>query len=221
VRSLFDELASNPAGAADVPAQLRAEQANWIAARSDLIGKVRSIRRSQIGDVMIASLDQSLLEGLHFDAVEDLSIRLSKCVQHGDLHCANVLFDHVGRAMFIDYLDTGLAPACLDAIALELSTIFHKDAPDRHEWPTEEQAEQWTDIDIFSAGAGYEAYLRGCRAWAVDVAGSEEAVWATAYAYAMRQLRYADTDKTIARAIIRSCIARLNDWAVLETWVAP
>lgn len=213
VRSLFDELASNPAGTADIPARLRADQANWFAARSDLIGKVSSIRRSQIGDVKLASLDKSLFEGLDFEGVEDLSIQFSKCVQHSDLHCANVLLDNVGRPMFIDYLDTGLAPACLDAIALELSTIFHKDAPDRHGWPSEEQAEQWTDIDAFGAGAAYEAYLRGCRAWAVDVAGTEQAVWATAYAYAVRQLRYPDTDKTIARAIIRSCIARLKEWA--------
>jgi hypothetical protein len=30
-----------------------------------------------------------------------------------------------------------------------------------------------------------------------------------AYGYAMRQLKYGDTDKALARALIRACIARL------------
>ena len=51
--------------------------------------------------------------------------------------------------------------------------------------------------------------MRACRAWAVEVAASEQEVLAVAYGYALRQLKYDDTDKVLARAVIRACIAGL------------
>lgn len=111
--------------------------------------------------------------------------------------------------MVIDYPDTGGAFASLDPIALELSTIFHKDAPDRAGWPTEAQAGQWTDLDAFCMGSAYELFIRACRAWAESVAASPQEVLAVAYSYALRQLKYDDTDKALVRAIVNACIVAL------------
>lgn len=208
VKSLFDVLVDDPAAGAAVPVQLRADQANWHGARQVEKLRVSTIRRSLIGDVLLQGLGEELA-GIDLEPVEAIQIDAARCVQHGDLHCANVLFDDVVRPMVIDYPEIGRSLASLDPVALELSTIFHRDAPHRAGWPSEAQAENWCDIEQFSAGSPYEAYLRACRAWAVEIAGSEQEVWAVGYSYALRQLKYGDTDKVLARAIIRGCIARL------------
>lgn len=208
VRSLFDEIAANPEGAALVPTRLQESQATWIGARQRERVRVSTIRRSLIGDVDLQAKPAEL-EDIDRAAVELVYVDIERCVQHGDLHCANVLFDDRGRPMIIDYRDTGRAIASLDPIVLELSTIFHKNAPNRGGWPSEEQASQWPDINAFCAGAPHEGYLRACRQWALAVAASEQEVWAVGYSYALRQLKYDDTNKVLARAIIRACIERL------------
>lgn len=208
VRSLFDELTANPGAAAQAAERLRADQATWHGARQVERIRVAAVRRGLIGDVAL-QLVTPHLGGIDLAAVENLEVDVARCVQHGDLHCGNVLFDANGRPMVIDYPDTGGAIASLDPIALELSTIFHRDAPDRAGWPSEEQAGHWTDLDAFCAGAAYEPFIRSCRAWAVGVAASEQEVLAVAYSYALRQLKYDDTDKVLAHAVIRACIAGL------------
>jgi hypothetical protein len=73
------------------------------------------------------------------------------------------------------------------------------------------QARFWPDISAFSEGASFVEYLLACRHWAFGVAGSEQEVWAVGYAYALRQLKYEDTDKDLAREIIAGCIAALTN----------
>ncbi|MEH6714288.1 response regulator [Parasphingorhabdus flavimaris] len=208
VRSLFDELQNNATSAAQAVERLQADQANWHGASQVESLRVAAVRRSLIGDVALQAVVPHLA-GIDIHPVELLEIEVSRCVQHCDLHCGNVLFDANGRPMFIDYPDTGRGISSLDPIALELSTIFHKDSPDRAGWPTEEQAGSWTDLDAFAGGATYEPYIRACRAWALGIAASKQEVLAVAYSYAVRQLKYDDTDKELARQIIRACIAGL------------
>lgn len=208
VKSLFDFLADDPAAGAVVPVQLRSDQATWHGARQSERLRVSTIRRSLVSDVVLQGLGNELV-GFELGPVEAIEIEVARCVQHCDLHCANVLFDDVARPMVIDYPEIGRSLASLDPIALELSTIFHRDAPGRAGWPSEDQAINWTDIDQFCAGSPYDAYLRACRTWALENAGSEREVWAVGYSYALRQLKYTDTDKTLARAIVRGCVARL------------
>lgn len=213
VTDLFAKLSSDPDGGAAVPNQLRAAQVPWFAARDGERVRVGAIRRRLIGDVALASVEGDL-QGIDIGAVELLEIDVLHCVQHGDLHCANILFDDRGLPMFIDYPEAGRTLASLDPIALELSTIFHKHAPDRGGWPSEAQALDWQDVGAFAAGAPFEAYLRACRDWATAVAGSQAEILAVGYAYSLRQLKYDDTDKNLARAIIRGCIATLTGVAV-------
>lgn len=208
VRSLFDELTANPAAAAAAAERLRQDQATWHGARQVERVRVSAVRRTLIGDVAL-QMHNHYLGGIDLAVVENVEIDVARCVQHCDLHCGNVLYDDSGRPMVIDYPDTGGAFAALDPIALELSTLFHKDAPDRTGWPTEAQAGHWPDIDAYCAGAAYEPFIRSCRAWAESVAASPQEVLAVAYSYALRQLKYDDTDKALVRAIVSACIAGL------------
>lgn len=208
VKSLFDVLAEDPAAGAAIPVQLRADHATWHGARQLDKLRVSTIRRSLIGDVVLQGLGHELA-GIDLGPVEAIEVEAARCVQHGDLHCANVLFDDGDRPMVIDYPEIGRSLASLDPVVLELSTIFHRDAPDRAGWPSEDQAENWSDIDQFCVGSQYEAYIRACRTWALEAAGSVQEVWAVGYGYALRQLKYRDTDKALARAIIRGCISCL------------
>lgn len=212
VTDLFVKLSADPRGAAEVPSQLLAAQAPWSAARGLERMRVGAIRRRLISDVELATVEGELRD-IDIAQLEALEINVALCVQHGDLHCANVLFDDRDLPMLIDYAEAGSTLASLDPIVLELSTIFHKHAPERNGWPKEEEALQWHDVSTFAAGAPFEAYLLECRLWATSVAGSPEEVLAVGYAYALRQLKYGDTDKVLARAIIRSCITALTDIA--------
>jgi CheY-like chemotaxis protein len=205
VRSLFDELRAKPGAAAIAADRLRQDQATWHGARKVERVRVSAVRRALIGDVAL-QMHTHHLGGIDLAAVEDLEVDVARCVQHCDLHCGNVLFDDSGRPMFIDYPDTGGSFASLDPIALELSTIFHKDAPDRAGWPIEAQAKQWTDLDDYCAGAVYEPFVRSCRSWAESVAASPQEIIAVAYSYALRQIKYNDTDKALVRAIVSACI---------------
>lgn len=208
VRSLFDELKSDPIAAAAAADRLRQDQAIWHGARQVERVRVSTVRRSLIGDVALQAHIHHLA-GIDLVAVEHVEIDVARCVQHCDLHCGNVLFDDSGRPMVIDYPDTRNAFASLDPVTLELSTIFHKDAPHPQGWPTEARGNQWSDVDAFCEGATYETYIRSCRSWAEDIAGSPQEVLAVAYSYALRQVKYDDTNKALVRAIVNACIAKL------------
>lgn len=208
VRSLFDVLGVDPRAAAAAVTRLSQDQVTWHGAREVERVRVSTVRRTLIGDVALEK-HQHHLAGIEREAVENVEIDAARCVQHCDLHGGNVLFDDSGRPMVIDYPDTGIAFASLDPIALELSTIFHKDAPDRAGWPSELQALRWVNLDDFCGGAVYEPFIRACRSWAEKVAASPQEVFAVAYSYALRQLKYEDTDKGLVRAIVSACIAGL------------
>lgn len=208
VRSLFDQLQIDPAAAADAADRLRRDQETWHNARRIERLRVSTVRRALIGDVALEA-HKHHLDGIDLAAVENVEIDVARCVQHCDLHCGNVLFDDSGRPMVIDYPETGTAFASLDPIALELSTIFHKDAPHQMGWPTEAGCSQWSDLDAFCKEATYGPFIKSCRSWAERIAASPQEVLAVAYSYALRQVKYRDTDKALVRAIVNACIAQL------------
>ncbi len=112
--------------------------------------------------------------------------------------------------MLIDFGDAGRSFSTVDPITLELSTIFHMQRERLPAgWPTEGILSQWSSIGSYTQGCGFGPFIAACRDWANAEAASPEEVFAVAYGYAMRQLKYEDTDKALARSLIRVCIARL------------
>ena len=209
VESLFDHLAAGQDGLAEIPAALRQIEQPWYQAKQAEMVRVAQIRRRFIGDAQLPEI-QTQLGGIDTTAIEAKIVRAGQCCQHGDLHCANVVFDNTGRAMLIDFGDAGRSFSTVDPITLELSTVFHmQHARLPAGWPTEALMNQWPTAIAYIQGCAFGPFVAACRDWANAEASSPEEVYAVAYGYAMRQLKYGDTDKALARALIRACIERL------------
>jgi hypothetical protein len=119
------------------------------------------------------------------------------------MHGENVLVSPDGSAVIIDYGDVDEGTASLDPITLELSLLFHPKGPLRGgAWPSHAQAVSWGNLDQYVQGCPAEAFVRECRAWASSAAAGNREVAVTAFSYLMRQLKYGDTDKALALALL-------------------
>ena len=128
---------------------------------------------------------------------------------HADLHGGNVLVKPTGQPLLIDYGDVGPGPSPMDPVTLELSLVFHPDSSAASSgWPTTDQCRAWANLDQFVAGCPFESFVRACRDWAFESANvGERVVYAVAYAYALRQLKYPGTDSLKALAIAEAAMA--------------
>lgn len=162
---------------------------------------IRDVRRRLLSDESLAAVQQAYSLPW-IDAFETSEIQTRWACIHGDLHGSNALIASDGSAMLIDYGDVGDGPASLDPVTLELSVIFHPQRLDLQGWPSIDQAKQWGDLDSYVAGCPVEEFVRACRAWAGNVAAGNREIAASAYSYLIRQLKYDDTDKNLALALL-------------------
>jgi CheY-like chemotaxis protein len=206
VRSVFDKLIAGDASVSAVPSELQDMFRPWYDGRRREDVQIAQIRRKFIRDTALLDI-RGELDGINIDGIENRTIAASVCCQHRDLHCANVVFDARERAMLIDFGDTGTSYVAADPVTLELSTVFHSQHANLPaDWPSEENVSAWPDLARFTRGCGFAPFVEACRAWARAEAASEDEVIAVGYGYAMRQLKYRDTNKQLARALIRSCV---------------
>ncbi len=169
-------------------------------------------KRVSIAEIRALMLDEQQLTALiaeyglgDWDQFERRQVQCRWSPIHGDMHGMNILVDTAkSRPALIDYGDMTEGPAAFDWIVLELSLIFHANGPLRAaELPTLAQCEQWINLDAFIDGLPCEAFIRLVRGFASELAVSQQELAACAYAYVVRQLKYDDTDKDRAVAIIR------------------
>jgi CheY-like chemotaxis protein len=167
-------------------------------------------RRCTIADVRRRSLADDKLHQIVGDYglgwvsdLESRELQVRWCGTHGDFHGGNVLVTQDDRPTFIDYGDIAEGPPSFDWVTLELSMIFHKDGPARESaWPTLDQCRSWGDLDAFLQDCPFPNFVRGCRDNAHACGAGEREVAAAAYSYLIRQLRYSDTDKERALALL-------------------
>lgn len=206
VESLFDRIVARHADLERIPPSLHGIMQPWYGAKRVDDVQVSQIRRRFIGDTSLPRV-QGHLAGLDIAATENCLVRAAECCQHCDLHCANTVFDDRGQAMLIDFGDTGLSFASVDPVTMELSTVFHSQRNRLPaDWPTVENMRNWTDVALFVRGCSFPGFISACRAWALAEAGSADEIVAVAYGYGLRQLKYDDTDKNLARALVQCCI---------------
>ena len=207
-QSLSDVLQANPAKACLTVGHLRRLENDWHSNAVPKLITVGEIRRSLVSDSDVDLFAGRL--GFDWQTIERMQINLKWCCQHRDLHCSNVLVRDDETPLLIDYGEVGRGPACLDPIILELSLLFHPAFKDiRGTWPTATQAQSWTDLDRYLSGCSIAAFVKACREWAFAVEPLDKGVYATAYAFAVRQLKFTGTDHELAVSIARAAQARL------------
>ena len=69
----------------------------------------------------------------------------------------------------------------------------------------------WFDSDNYFNELGKLSWNNSLRSWAQEVSFSHLEIAAVLYSYAIRQLKYEDTDKDLAMALLRAAIEVLND----------
>lgn len=206
-RSLFAALADDTESAA-IAARLADRFAEWYTGAAEITETVRDIRRRLISDAEVMSALSPSERGA-LAAVETVSVRSGNCMQHGDLHGLNVLVDSRGEPVVIDYGDVGRANPAVDPVTLELSAIFHPDAPDTG-WPTEDDLDHFDDDVRYLSACPNPEFVRACRHWSAAAQRSPEERAATVLAYAVRQLRYSNPTAPLARRLIEVMAARLS-----------
>jgi CheY-like chemotaxis protein len=181
----------------------------WVAAAHQEEMSVQEIRQLLLPDPNFAVAHASLPPDV--DRAEGLRAHVNRGPEHGDLHGYNVLVRAADSvAVLIDFGSLMSAPIALDPMTLELSLLFHPDSPFREgDWPTSEQARSWCSIDDFVDGSPVEQFVRRCREWAYERCASDKEIYAVAYAYATRQLKYPGTDHERATALAGGAVGAL------------
>jgi len=164
--------------------------------------RIRDVRQRLVSDEVLAGLTKAF--GLDWlTGFEAQEIQTRWCCIHGDLHGGNVLFALDGTVVLIDYGDVAEGPASLDPITLEMSILFHPQGGDLGGWPSLAQAESWGSIDEYIASSPVSEFVRQCRDWAERAGAGKREIAASAYAYLIRQLKYEETNKPLALALLR------------------
>jgi CheY-like chemotaxis protein len=206
--SLYSVLATNPTNAMIAINRLKTIMTPW----RDGIQKqvtVRAVRSAIVGDEDLQRFAEELID-IDWNAFECNSVMVRECVRHRDLHGLNVLIK-TDIPLLIDYGEVGFACGSFDPLTLGLGILFHPEARRIWgSWPSADEARQWHDLEAYVTRCPVREFIRACREWAVNDAAGNREVYANAYAYAMRQLKYSDTDHNLAKAIISSAIEAFN-----------
>ena len=145
----FDVACNAPQRSKPVIRNLERAMARWTAGVPETRRPGREIRQRLLTN---ESLNQ-VRRTFNLDWIGDFEARKIQArwaCSHGDLHGCNILVSQTRVAM-IDYGDIDDGPASLDPVTLELSLLFHPDAPDRAgPWPSADQARKWGDLTPIS-----------------------------------------------------------------------
>ncbi|MCA9851156.1 MAG: response regulator [Dehalococcoidia bacterium] len=201
--SLFEWLERNPEDAVATIDRLREVLGTWRGKEDTEEVLVTSLRRERIGGGELGEHAPALDAASR--SFEKRSVEVRRTLQHGDLHGENVLVAESGAPLLIDFANVAPMPAAFDPVVLELSLVFQAGSPFLdHDWPSAEQCERWADLQSYLEGCPVPGLIRACRRWAMDAALSPAAVYAVAYAEALRQLAYSPRDPALALGIARS-----------------
>ncbi len=210
-RSFFDSLTASPESGALLIRNLESLFSAWHDGAVNHPTTVREVRRLLVEDEAAETLVAGIIDESVWKAFEARQLVVKKCNQHCDLHGENVLVKDDGEMLVIDYGDVRPAHASLDMVALELSLLFHtKNVRGAWHWPSEEQARMWHDVSFYTSGSAAEPFVAACRSAAFRLAAGPREVYASAYAYALRQLKYRDTDKALAGAILQCAVSQFE-----------
>ena len=206
--SLFDVLGESPENAAEVVKEVQRHLSPWHEAPRPETRTLRDLRRLLVRDRRLAEL-QCGADWLT-DELEQIEVMVRTAPTHGDLHGANVLVTDDLRAILIDFGRVGPGFNALDPVTLELSAILHPDANvDLADWPTEEQADRWSERAFFLDGCPIAPFITACRDWSDEASRGDRETDAAVYGFGLRQLLFKDVNLPLAAAFSRGAARRL------------
>jgi len=205
-RSLFEVLASDPRAGAGSVAAVRALERRWLDSAQRRTRRVGDVRSGFVGNSAL-EVHREALERMGGSRFEERDVTVNECCQHRDLHGLNVLVGRDGRHLLIDYGEVGVSAASHDPVSLELCLLFHPQGRAIvGAWPSPDQARRWANLDEYVSECLVADFVRACRGWARDVSAGSREVCVHAYSYALRQLKYADSDSRVALALAAAAI---------------
>jgi CheY-like chemotaxis protein len=206
--SLFDILSHSESDAVEVLDRVVDLEKPWTSSAVSKRLRVEELRRNLIDDATFRPHMNTIRSIFPLDQVERSQVTVKRCSQHGDLHGLNILVSNDNRPVLIDYGDVGTWCACYDLIVLELSILFHPaGCKIRGVWPSAAEASQWENLDAYCSNCPFPEFIRRCRAHASELAAARREVLANVYSFAVRQLKYPNTDKSLVLAVAE-CAAR-------------
>jgi CheY-like chemotaxis protein len=208
-RTMFEVAALSDEEAAEVVGRLQQNLRTWSDDVPAITTTVREIRRGVLEDARFEEVLQ-FLPG-EIAGTENVEVFTRVCPQHGDLHGGNVLVDHGGIPVIIDFGSCTTTCASFDAVALEASVLFHPDAAgNRDGWDLQAIVERWVDRDEVGRLTGRPLFVSACRDWAYAVAGGDREVLAATYSYALVQLGHPDVDRNAAASLAVGAATQLS-----------
>ena len=199
--SAFDVARNEPKRSGEVIRKLEAAMAQWIEGVPETRRSIGKIRQRILSDGALDKV-RNISDLDWIEEFENHEIQARWGCSHGDFHGCNVRVSST-EVTLIDYGDVGDGPASLDPVTLELSLLFHPDAPGKAGvWPSAEQGNAWGNLEVYLDSCPYAEFVQECRAWALRSAAGKREVAASAYSYLVRQLKYDDTDKDRAVALL-------------------
>lgn len=177
--------------------------APWHSLKLQSRKSIKDIRRMLVKDDVAEELIKKYnLEDTAFTFEAELVYCKISCI-HKDFHGENILLDVASsKATLIDYGDVSEGVCILDPLTLECSFLFHPSSKISTDWPTEENLSNWIDLDKFLDGCPIPEKIRFCRNWTNELGLGNRELAACLYSYALRQLKYPNTNKEIALKLI-------------------
>lgn len=164
---------------------------------------IKYIRKKLVSDEIAFKLwkDYDLKWAEEF---ENNQIQIKEGICHCDLHGENILINIDNKSStLIDYGDIKEISMTIDPLTLECSFLFHPNGIDNKMWATlEEDIENWQNIDEYIKNSPIKDEIIFCREWLNSVKIANREVGASLYSYALRQLKYDNTNKKIALKLL-------------------
>lgn len=209
-RNVFQVISESSARAAAVVPRVHAVFAPWFGAAQVQQATVGQVRARYLSDERAIELAHTYgLGDLEAFERRQLSVRVS-CT-HGDLHGANVLVGSEDVPSLIDFGDVGEACSVVDPLTLELCLFSHPLGQASLKGWLPDFSVPWDHLAAYAASSPIGEFIVAARTWTHAAAFGDNDVYANAYGYCFRQLKYPDTNKEFfIRAIgeMRRCLER-------------
>lgn len=187
------------------------QRQNWVNATSERRTTVGDIRKLILSDESVEKIVKSY--GLDWiGGFEAREVQVHWGCIHGDFHGENILLNEELVPVFIDYGDVKEGPTALDWMTLEYSALFHPGAPAIEGAVIDRiRPDKWGSVEEYCGIPSLKVFISECRKRAQDEGLYQRELVASAYSYVLRQLKYTDTDKGLAVALLEGLRATFDE----------